>query len=343
MRWLRAVAVLVVIGLTTAVNPAWACACGGYLPDAGSPARASGENALVRFDGQREEIMLSMAVRGASKKAAWIMPVPAAADVELGEADAFGLLEKLTRPKVEIRRTYWPFRDVMFAGGGPDTAAGAPGAGVTVRGQMVLGPFQVARLGSTSAAAVTDWLAANGYVVPAGLGANLTPYLTEKWEIVAVKLAPRDPGDQLSGQTPPLRLSFPSERIVYPMRLSKGATTDQTVTVYVAAPYRVEPTTLPDPAVAPELLYAGRVTEPRLPQLADRTSYLTAYTVSYDEPGRIINDFQFSRAASDEPFQRVRYVTENDGTLSTLGLVFGGLLALGLGSAALARRLRTRS
>ena len=38
------------------------------------------------------------------------------------------------------------------------------------------------------------------------------------------------------------------------MRLSKGATTTQTVTVYVAAEHRVDATKLPDAAVKPELL-----------------------------------------------------------------------------------------
>jgi hypothetical protein len=170
---------------------------------------------------------------------------------------------------------------------------------VDVRQQMVLGPFQVARLGGTSATAVTNWLATNGYVVPAGLAANLAPYITEKWEIIAVKLAPKDPKGELDGATPPLRLSFASQRIVYPMRLSKGASLNQTVTVYVAAPYRVDATQLPDPAVTPELLYAGRVqSDPHheYHELAAPTSYLTVYSAFYSEPERISNDFQFARA-----------------------------------------------
>ena len=88
-------------GLVAAgVTPAWACACGGYLPDGQSKARVYGENALVQYAGGTEQIMLSMSVRGASKKAAWIMPVPAAAKVDLGDDnDLFYRLEQVTQPK----------------------------------------------------------------------------------------------------------------------------------------------------------------------------------------------------------------------------------------------------
>jgi hypothetical protein len=334
--WRMVAGVLGFAAVVAGVTPAWACACGGYMADAESRARVFGENALVRFDGKREEIVLSMAVHGTSKKAAWIMPVPAAAEVSLGDQYTFFGLESVTAPKVVVRKTYWPFRDLGIADGRGDSAGAAPGAGVDVRQQMTIGPFQVARLGGTSASAVTNWLKTNGYVVPATLATNLTPYLVEKWEIVAVKLAPKNVGGSLSGATPPLQLSFASSRIVYPMRLSKGATTEQTVTVYVAADHRVDASQLPDPSVQPKLLYAGRV--PDRPDLTGPTTYLTAFSVTYAEPSRITNDFGFTQAANDDEYQRITYVTKNDGLLSTIGVVLGVPLLIGIAAALLARR-----
>jgi hypothetical protein len=246
----------------------------------------------------------------------------------------------MVRPKVVTRKTYWPFRDLGLDNRGDGAGAPTAGAGVNVHQQMRLGPFEVARLGGSSAAAVTGWLRTNGYVVPDSLAGNLTPYLTEKWEIVAVKLAPRDDGTPMTGSTPPLRLTFASPRIVYPMRLSKGATTPQTVTVYVAAPYRVDASKLPDPAVKPELLYAGRLEGETQTQLsAPASSFLTAYSVTYREPGKITDDFGFTKAATDDEFQRVTYVTENEGLWSTIAVVFTGLLLLGVIAALIARRV----
>ncbi|TDU83475.1 uncharacterized protein DUF2330 [Kribbella voronezhensis] len=335
--WRMVAGVLGFAAVAVGVTPAWACACGGYLPDAESRARAYGENALVRYDGQREQIVLSMAVHGVSKKAAWIMPVPAAAEVSLDDKNTFYGLEAITAPKVVTRTTYWPFRNLKITDR-DGSVGGAPRgpAAVDVRQQMTLGPFQVARLGGSSASAVTNWLRVNGYVVPATLATNLTPYITEKWEIVAVKLAPKETSGSLSGATPPLRLSFASARIVYPMRLSKGATTQQTVSVYVASDHRVDASQLPDPSVQPKLLYAGRVTD--RPELTGSHNYLTAYTVSYADPSRITNDFTFTPAANDDEFQRITYVTENDGWPSTLAIVLLGPLLIGVGAALLARR-----
>lgn len=321
MRW-RVVAgmVLAVVGLGV-VSPAWACGCGGYMPEAGSGsaaerARVYGERALVRFENGREEITLAMAVRGTSKKAAWIMPVPSEARVELGDPDLFGDLAMATRPRTVYRTTYWPFRGFLKELQGRGDGAGAPTAGsVDVRQRMRLGPFEVARLGATDPAAVTAWLGTNGYVVPEGLAANLAPYVTEKWEIVAVRLAPEDGSNGLSGETPPLRLSFASDRIVYPMRLSKGATTPQTVTVYVASEHRVEPTVLPDPDVQPELVFAGRT------EVAGSSSYLTAFSVRYAKPERITNDFTFAQAPTDDEFRQVVTITENNPVWTTLAIL----------------------
>ncbi|TDD61188.1 DUF2330 domain-containing protein [Kribbella antibiotica] len=341
MRLWRGIAGVLALGFVAAgVTPAWACACGGYLPSLESRARASGEKALVRHTAGIEEITLSMAINGSSKKAAWIMPVPSAAKVELGDVELFPRLQAMTEPKVVERTTYWPFLGLHLFPDQPGDSAGAPPAGVNVREQMTLGPFEIARLGGGSATAVTDWLRTNQYVVPDSLGANLTPYVREGWEIVAVKLAPKSTGQGLSGSTPPLRLTFASDKIVYPMRLSKGATTPQVVTVYVAAPHRVEPTTLPIAYVKPELLYAGRASDPAMAAPAD---FLTAFEVIYREPQQITADFTFAQAATDDPYQRVVYITRNESGWSTVGVL---VLLFGLGGFVLFRlrsRLRNRA
>ncbi|MFC0623938.1 DUF2330 domain-containing protein [Kribbella deserti] len=343
MRW-RVVAgiVLAAAGLGV-VSPAWACGCGGYMPELGAGtaserARVYGERALVQHANGQETITLAMTVRGSSKKAAWIMPVPSQARVQLGDRDLFGQLAMATRPRKVYRTTYWPFRGFLKEIGGRRDGAGAPaaGGGVDVRQQMRLGPFEVARLGATDPTAVTRWLATNGYVVPDGLAANLAPYVMEKWEIIAVRLAPEDKKGELSGETPPLRLSFASDRIVYPMRLSKGATTPQTVTVYVATGHRVEPTVLPDPSVQPELVFAGRADVAALSSI-----YLTAYSVKYDQPGRITNDFTFAQAPTDDEFRQVVTIERNNPVPVTLAILavppLAGLIAILIG----VRRRRT--
>ena len=343
MRLWRLLGVVLVALTATTVSPAWACGCGGYVPDAASPARVSGETALVRFDGSTEEIHLSMAVNGNSRTAAWIMPVPSAARVELGREGLFKELAYETRTRVEYRTTHKPslrFPDLMS--GGEDGSGGAPTAGgVQVRGQMVIGPFQVVRLGATDAAEITDWLTTHGYAARPGMAATLAPYVAEKWEIVAVRLAPKTSTAELSsGATPPLRLSFSSDEIVYPMRMSKGATTPQDVTVYVAAPYKVVPQASPDPQVDPRLMFAGKVSS--LTELAEPASYLTAYTATYEQPERISSDFRFGRAPDDQPYQRVQVITRNEPFWANVAILAGAHVLLLVFAIGLALTLRKR-
>jgi hypothetical protein len=101
------VARLALIGLALAValsvRPAEACGCGGYLPRAGD-AFVSQEEALLRWDGTTEDIVMSLGVLGSSKEAAVILPVPARATVKLGDAKLFDQLRELTQPLVRIEK-----------------------------------------------------------------------------------------------------------------------------------------------------------------------------------------------------------------------------------------------
>lgn len=344
MRLWRLLGVVVLAMTGTTVSPAWACGCGGYVPDAASRARVSGETALVRYDGTTEQIHLSMAVNGNSRTAAWIMPVPSAAQVELGRDGLFNQLAYETRTRIQYRTTHRPSFKLprTMAGRDRDGSGGAPtaGAGVQVRGQMLIGPFQVVRLGATDAAEITSWLTGHGYAARPGMAATLAPYVAERWEIVAVRLAPKTTTSELSGgATPPLRLSFTSDEIVYPMRMSRGATTSQTVNVYVAAPYKVVPQASPDPQVTPKLTFAGKVSS--FEEVAEPASYLTAYTATYTQPERISSDFRFSRAPDDAPYQQVEVITRNEPFWANAALLVGAhvlLLAFAIGLALALRK-----
>jgi hypothetical protein len=123
------------------------------------------------------------------------------------------------------------------------------------------------------------------------------------------------------------------------MRMSRGATTSQTVTVYVAAPYKVVPQTTPDPSVRPELLYAGPAES--ISELAAPASYLTAYTATYTMPQRISSDFRFGRAPDNQPYQLVQVLTRNEPFWANVAILTGAhmvLLALAIWLAVLLRR-----
>lgn len=78
-----------------------------------------------------------------------------------------------------------------------------------------------------------------GYKPSPELAQSLDVYVNKHWKYVAVKLAP---GAQtqavLYGDLDPLRLSFNSDRLVYPMSLSHLAKTSQHVHVWVVTAHR---------------------------------------------------------------------------------------------------------
>ncbi|WP_442810169.1 DUF2330 domain-containing protein [Streptomyces sp. NBC_01197] len=330
-RTLLVVLALLGVQLGSLVAPAYACGCGALVHDPASRLNVDRETSAVRWDGHSEQIVMSLTVAGNAAQAAWIMPVPHRATVTLGDNALFDALDSVTAPVHRTRDHFWPDGgDWPFgSGSGGDGAsaaarpAGAPAVGVV--GRERLGPFDVARLTATDPRALDSWLRLNGFRMPAGMPEDLKPYVDRKWEYVAVRLAPDRRGGTLAGVLDPLRLSFASDRLVYPMRLSRRARNPQTLGLYVLAAHRMEPRGTIG-GLPPVVTYAGRIPSTgALGRFADGERYLTALEQSFPLPSRINGDHVLRRTASDRPYQRVIYEEK----LLTVGGVAVWLLTVG--------------
>ncbi len=324
-------------------SPAWACGCGAYIPDNPGSTIAD-ERALIAWDGTTEDIVMSLSVMGSSDRAAWVMPVPSAADITLGDTAVFEELGKLTAPRIEYRDSWWPTLPwLVWAGAEPETA-GAPGGAVNVLSRERLGPFDVTRLAANDPTALANWLRDNGFPHPDGLDENLAPYVEDGWEIVAVQLVPAEADGSLSGPLQPLRLSFASDTVIYPMRLSRSATVSQFIDLYVLADHRMDPTAVPVAADKATLEFAGRIEPGDSPTLADYVgdgAFLTRWKNTISEPAAIEGDYVFEQAASDTPFQQVIYRTRDRGEVTTL-ILLGAIGVAGIVAIVLLVRLLPR-
>ncbi|WP_234543412.1 DUF2330 domain-containing protein [Streptomyces shenzhenensis] len=315
----RVLAVLLVLaavqlGLLTA--PAFACACGVLVPDAGRQVTVRREESVLRWDGSHEQIVLRLTVDGDADRTAWIMPVPHRATVALADPALFDQLHALTAPAHRTRHHFWPedgdwpltTSGTAYPGRPPGAGAPAPAPEVGVVDRRRLGPFDVAQLTATDSGALDGWLRSNGFPSPPRLNTALQPYVADHWEYVAVRLAPAAAGTPLRGALDPLRLAFASERPVYPMRLSRLAATPQSLGLYVLAAHRMEPRSAIG-GERPRVVYAGRLRRPtgELGELAAGTPYLTAIGQEFPYPARISADHVLRRAAADTPFQQVVY------------------------------------
>ncbi|WP_371793620.1 DUF2330 domain-containing protein [Streptomyces sp. NBC_01471] len=330
--------------------PAYACGCGALVHDPASRLSVDRETSAVRWDGRSEQIVMSLTVAGNAARAAWIMPVPHRATVTLGDNALFDALDSVTAPVHRTRDHFWPRSgDWPFASGsggdgtsGAARPAGAPAVGVV--GRERLGPFDVARLTATDPGALDSWLRVNGFRLPGGMSQDLKPYVDQKWEYVAVRLAPDRKGGTLTGVLDPLRLSFASDRPVYPMRLSRRARNPQTLGLYVLAAHRMEPRSAIG-GLPPEVTYAGRIPSTgALGRFADGERYLTALRQSFPEPSRIDGDHELRRTASDRPYQRVIFEEKllTVGGLPVWLLTAGGVLVVLVVAALLLVRARRR-
>lgn len=335
MRWLLAVLALL-IGMLPVAAPAAACACGGIVsPDA--RARIADEVALLARDGDTETIVMRLNLSSAADNAALVVPTPTPATVSAATPALFDELATLTAPRVETVR-HW-----TFGTAGPSGEGARPGAlgagGPTVLKQVRLGPLEATTLAGGSLDGVRNWLQDNGYALKSGIIDGLQPYLRDGWSVVAMRLTGAAP---LDGGLDPVRLTFTSDKLVYPMRMSALADTPQRVLIYTLGDHRMRRVDPDATGQQVDLDYAGVIATDALPRLPGHGPYLTALSTQIADPARITSDFEFADAPTDESYQRVIYRHEYaDVTPWLLG--GGALVVLLIGAGIVALRLLRRA
>lgn len=326
--YLRAILLALLITLSLAIQPAAACGCGIYVPRDGD-AQVAQEHALLRWDGQTEDIVMSLGVLGSSQEAAVILPVPSQAEMQLGDAKIFGELDDYTKPIIQEKHKL-VLNIALGAGAAPpQTAAGAPP--VSVLSRQALGPFDVVNLAATDAGALKTWFDDNGFNFAPEITGVLEPYVEQEWTFVAVRLQPDQATKKLSGTLDPIWVTFRSDQLVYPMRPSAMAKNPQTVTVYVLADHRV------DKNVAfgeSRMAFAGWIepsnlgAESRLAPLVSRRFFLTKF-IDNVLPSKVHADFAFTYAGDDTPYRETKIVTVEDNMGGWLLLGWFVFIALG--------------
>jgi hypothetical protein len=131
------------------------------------------------------------------------------------------------------------------------------------------------------------------------------------------------------------------------MRLSRSATTPQTVDLYVMADHRMDPTSVPVAGNAPTLEFAGRIdradVSPALADFVGDGTLLTRWNNAIAVPAAIDGDYIFHAADADTAYQQVIYRERNRGDLTGLALLAVIGLTVVIVLVALARGKRSRS
>lgn len=190
-----------------------------------------------------EHLILSVSFEGNAEDFAWVIPVPNKPEIAVSDPELFWELYDFTR----IESPSWNWITFWGCGG----AAPSDHKGVDVIEEQVVGPYATAILSATNATALADWLNANGYIFPEDGEEIISEYIEKEWYFVATKInaVEEDTGYALAeGTIEPIVLSFASEEIVYPLRITSLSATNATppeVLLYVFADHIMVPEQYP--------------------------------------------------------------------------------------------------
>jgi hypothetical protein len=207
-----------------------------------------------------------------------------------------------------------------------------------VLGRETLGGYDVARLAADDPQALAQWLADNGYEVPAPAQSTLDSYIADGWRFVAIKLA--DAAAQ-GGSLSPLRVSFPAQEMVYPMRLAALADAPLDLQLYVLSDHRVRTDNLTTRFAGP-LVSLSPAPTGDLAALVTGAPYLTKLRNEQLSPQVVTGDFVLSNAPSDEPYRETYTVYDDISGYAVFGPAVCLGVAISLAALGLALWLRWR-
>lgn len=330
------VATLLTAAGLVAWSPAHACACGAFLLPEGEQVRVSTENAIIGWDGEEERIVLSLDVEAGTNDAALLIPTPSPASVKVADPSSFREVERFTAPTVREYDLWWPEWLVR-----EDLSESAPVAQPPEREVPIAG-VDVRVVDAADAGGLEDWMTEHDYVMGDDVAAALVPYIQQGWHFLLVRLDV----DSLTGRLAPLDISFETNQLIYPTRLSIAGGPVM-IRTYVFAEHRMERAD----SMGGHLQWAGPVdqtdfTGQLLVDLARQHGFLTAWEQYFPDPrNQVDGDMVFAAASVDAPFERVyTEVTRHEilGAPAGPTLVFGGLITVGLGGGILSMVNRRR-
>jgi len=313
---------------------------GGFIAPEGFFMYEPVQRAFIDYDHESgtENLTILPKFHGDALAFAWVVPVPGLPEVALADLQLFRDLDMLTQPDYRSRDGDW---DCFGGPGGPDYLI-ADG-GFEVIGSSLVGYYQTMILAATEAPALLDFLTALGFLHDGNreaATAAINDYVDRSWYFVTMQVDStalaeinpyfHDRPGPYWGNLDPIQLTFASDDIIYPMKISALSASDVTeVYLYVNADHRLT-------FAGADTYYANRFTSvdyhkaARLPYLREvirEGDFLTKLHCRLG-PAQMTRDIVLEPAATDDEIQLILYS----------GFPWTGLLLLGVPLAAAAKR-----
>lgn len=197
------------------ISFAHASADGGVFPSANYYVSETSQQALIYYHDKTEDLVVLPTYRGNSQNFTWVVPTPSKPSISASNVKLFSQLQKLTRVDSGYRKSVTA--DLSLS-----TSSSTDS--VQVIEEKTIDIYQTAVVKAASENALSDWMKENGYTFPEKSNYLLDSYVKEGWYFSLAKIR-QDVKSSLSynGQITPLRFTFNSDKIIYPMKLTKIA------------------------------------------------------------------------------------------------------------------------
>jgi hypothetical protein len=242
-RFLSVAGILGLVSTLLALHAPSAAACGGFFCTT-VPVDQSAERIIFTVDPGRIGTYVQINYTGSPDDFAWVLPVPSVPQITQADMATFTELDRLTTPVYIPPPAPDCLRPRVQAAAAPSAASGA---GVTVLGGGVVGPFEYVVVTSPDPGEMVRWLRDNGYRIDPEMEPLVKVYTDDGMAFVAMKLRPgRDTRD-----ITPIKLTYDSSKPMIPLRLTAvAAQPDMPVLVWIFADQRTSPTNYVDMAIS---------------------------------------------------------------------------------------------
>lgn len=176
----------------------------------------------------------------------WVLPVRGMVDIQLASGRFFDVLDAATAVRVSAPARVCPQSNRGLLATSADSSEAGGAGGVQVISTAVVGPYQTVTLRSTDGDALSGWLRANGYAIPAATEPVIQYYTQLRMDFVALRLRP---GEGIQSMQP-VRVRFSTPTPVLPLRMISAGVADKVgVTLFVIGEGRWEAMNFPNALV----------------------------------------------------------------------------------------------
>ncbi|MCX6806665.1 MAG: DUF2330 domain-containing protein [Candidatus Berkelbacteria bacterium] len=193
---------------------------GIFYPD-GRYMNETSQKAFIYYQNQTENLVLSASYQGNSDTFAWVIPTPSKPEIFKSDAKLFTALQKITKTNDSGSGIVYDSAGQTFGVSGAKP--------VEVIEEKTIDIYDTAILKATNDKDLARWLTDHKYTFPEDKSSMLKEYIDNGWYFAIAKIqnalvSNEEIKDKLVTETiTPLRLVFKTDKIIYPMKLTRLA------------------------------------------------------------------------------------------------------------------------